>query len=217
MVAKVDQTHAALVPPVDAKPAEVTPPDQKPAEAEQKPAEEQAATDEAAKAAESAGLDMASLNTEFATTGTLSEASFEALSKVGIDKATVESYIAGQVALAAQRDTEGFSLVGGKEQFDTMAAWAATNMSDADREAFNASVSGSPAQMKQAVLGLKASYEAAMGSDPSLVRGAGAPSAGVTPYASRAEVVAAMKDSRYQNDPAYRALVEQRIGLMDSF
>lgn len=187
--------------PAESKPAEGTPPAEGSAE-------------EAAKAAK---LDIAVLETEFAETGALTEASYKALEAAGFGKDVVDTYIAGQVALAAQRDAEGFALAGGKDQYTAMTAWAQTNMSPADVAAFDAAVTGSPAQMKQAITALKAQYVAANGNVPNLNTGIPAASSGETAFQSRAEVTAAMRDSRYRADPAYRALVERRIGLMDSF
>ncbi len=51
---------------------------------------------EATAAVEKAGLDMNELNTEFATAGNLSEASYAKLAAVGFDKAAVDNYVAGQ-------------------------------------------------------------------------------------------------------------------------
>jgi len=229
MLAKVDEVHAATL--ANAKPAALGAPVEDPAKVAAaaatppadaaKPADEATPKadekDPAAEAAKSAGLDMTALNEEFATSGTLSEASYQALDKVGISKDVVDNYIAGQQALAVQRDNEGYGLAGGKDQYTNMVTWAASNMSPAEIEAFNGSVTGDPAQMKQAILGLKAAYEGALGSDPALLKGGASVPSGETAFGSRAEVTAAMRDRRYANDPAYRAMVERRVGLMDNF
>lgn len=232
MVAKVDAAAAAHAEPVvsplatgaapvlpSTKPAEGageklagTPADgagEKPAD---KPADEQKPVEAPAKP------DVAALTKEFAETGSLSEASYAALESAGLTKDVVDSYIAGQVALAAQRDAVGYSHVGGKEAFTAMATWAASALAPADVEVLNRGLSGSDAEMKAAVLSLKAQYEAANGKAPQLTTGSGAgANEAATPFASRAEVTAAMRDPRYKNDPAYRATVEWRVGLMENF
>jgi Phage T7 capsid assembly protein len=187
------------------------------APADEKPPEGE--TDPAAEAVKAAQLDMGTLSEEFAQAGKLSDASYAALEKAGIPKATVDQYIAGQQALAGARDAEGFALAGGQEQYGKMVQWALANLSEAEQSAFDTAVVGSPASMNQAITALKSKYEAANGSDPKLLGGqqGGGGSEGDTPFASRAEVTVAMRDPRYSRDPAYRAVVERRVGLMDNF
>ncbi|NCT81916.1 MAG: capsid assembly protein [Comamonadaceae bacterium] len=216
-IAKVDEVSKSLGAPGPQAQPPATPqvPEQAPAAT---PASgEQPPKGEAEQVVQAAGLDMNALSAEFADKGQLSEASYAALEKAGIGKDVVDGYIAGQQALVSQRETEGHSLVGGKDQYSTMVQWASANMSPAEIETFNKSVTGTPAEMKQAILGLKASYEAVLGAEPKLVAGQRGASQEDTPFASRSEVTAAMRDSRYSNDPAYRAQVERRIGLMDNF
>jgi hypothetical protein len=182
---------------------------------EQKPAEGDQAAAEAVKAAK---LDMAALGQEFATTGALSSASYKALADAGYSQDLVDGYIAGQQAIAAQRESEGYALGGGKEAYTAMVSWAARNLSADEQAVFDTAVGGSPAQMKQAITALKAQYEAANGRDPQLIQGRStAGGEGDAPFASRAEVTAAMRDPRYRNDTAYREMVERRVGLMDNF
>lgn len=170
----------------------------------------------AEEAVAAAKLDMATLQAEFAAEGKLSDASMAALEKAGFGRDVVDSYIAGQVALAQVAQQEAFGLVGGEAQYGQMLTWAQSALSPAEVEAFNAAVVN-PAARKQAILGLKAQMEAAVGRDPRLVSGATQGAGNEGPFASRAEAVAAMKDARYRTDPAYRASVERRVGLMDNF
>lgn len=163
-----------------------------------------------AAALQAKGLDINDFNAEYADKGALSEESYAKLAKVGFDKATVDSVVAGQVALRAQADAEGYAVAGGQEAFTKMSAWAAANLTAPQKEAFNTAVSGSTDAMKLAVAGLRAQYEAASGREPTLVGGA-APGATNTGYQSRAEMTAAMRDPRYQKDAAYRKSVETKV------
>jgi hypothetical protein len=181
------------------------------------PKEGEKTPEEAAKALADAKVDVQSMSTEYAEKGQLSEQSYAKLAEAGFPKEVVDSYIAGQEALAAQRGQEGFKLAGGEDQFKAMATWAVQALPQAEIDAFNASMDGSPAQMKQAILGLKAQFEAANGKDPQLVQGNSGGNSPTGAFASRAEVTAAMRDPRYKADPAYRADVERRVGLMDNF
>jgi len=173
---------------------------------------------QAAAAVSSAKLDMSTLSQEYATSGALSDASYAALASAGFDKGTVDTFIAGQAALAAQQEQAGYALAGGQEAYTAMASWAATAFTPAELTAYNQAVASGPVATKQAVLALKAQYEAAVGKDPQLLSGNSAvDNSGDQPFASRAEVTAAMRDPKYKSDPAYRALVERRIGAMSTF
>lgn len=171
----------------------------------------------AAKAAESAGLDINTLQAEFDSSGTLSEESYGALEKAGIGKAYVDAFIAGQQALTEQGLIRAYEQVGGKDQFQAMTSWAKEGFTPAEIDAYNAAVAhADEATRNQALLGLKARYEAANGKQPKLL--SGGVSSGVTSgYASRAEMVADMRDPKYNSDSAYRARVQQKLAVTHSF
>jgi hypothetical protein len=174
--------------------------------------------DPAAAAITAAKLDAGALSQEWAATGSLSAESYKALETAGFGKDIVDTYIAGQVALANERDNKGFVLAGGKESFDKMASWAVSALTPAEVEVLNAGLAGNEAQMTQSITALKARYEASFGKDPVLTQGnASGTLSGEQPFESRAQVTEAMRDPKYRADPAYRAMVERRIGLMQVF
>jgi hypothetical protein len=161
-------------------------------------------------AVQSAGLDFAALNTEFAEKGALSPESYAAMEQRGITKAVVDSYIAGQQALNAQYEAKAFTEAGGQEQFSQMSQWAAKNLPAAEIAAFNDAVdSGDEAKMRFAVSGLKARFTAALGSTPNLVQGGN--TSAVQGYQSLAQMKADMAKPEYQKDPAFRQQVMDRI------
>jgi hypothetical protein len=166
--------------------------------------------DAAKAAADAAGLKLEDMNAEYAATGKLSDASYAKLEKVGISKDIVAAFITGQEAVRAQVEQKAYSLVGGEEKYAQMLGWAATGLTPPEVEAFNAAVIGTPAAQALAISGLKARFEAAVGSDPSLVRGdsSGGSAGG---YQSRAQVTADIKDPRYKKDPAYRDAVKTKL------
>jgi len=85
-------------------------------------------------------------------------------------------------------------MVGGDEAYTEMAEWAASNMSDGEKKAYNTAVNSKDMDtVKLAVDGLKAKYESANGSEPSLTQGKATPTT-EQGYASWAEVTAAMSD-----------------------
>ena len=167
--------------------------------------------DIAEKAVASAGLNMENLATEYAEKGELNTKSYEALEKAGIPKDYVDQFIEGQKAIGEKQTNTVKSLVGGNDAYSEMANWAADNLTDAEKTAYNTAVNSKDLETaKLAVVGLKAKFEKANGSEPSLVEGKSAPS-GEAGYKSWAEVTRAMSDDRYQKDPAYQAAVKDKL------
>ena len=167
--------------------------------------------DIAEKAVETAGLNMDTLASEYAEKGELDEKSYEALEKAGIPKDYVNQFIEGQKAIADQQASSIKNMVGGSEAYTEMTAWAAENMSEEEKTAYNTAVNSKDIETaKLAVVGLKAKFEKANGNEPNLLEGKGTVS-GEKGYASWAEVTRAMSDDRYSKDPAYQAMVQEKL------
>lgn len=163
-------------------------------------------------AVESAGLDMAALETEFADSGELSEASLAALEKAGIPKATVDAYIAGQVAQAEAATTALLADVGGQEAYAEMTEWASENMSDAEIDAFNGILeAGNPAATKLALGDLKAKFVAANGSEPQVRLQGNASSASGSTYDSVDALMKDMQNPEYHTNESFRAKVAAKL------
>lgn len=177
-----------------------------------------AVTQDAAQAAvESAGLDFTALNTEYAEAGALSEDTYKALEGKGIPKAMVDSYIAGQEALAVQWKNSAFAEAGGEEQYTKMVEWAKESLSPAEKVAFNkAAESGTIDEFKLAISGLKGRFESANGKSAKLLSGE-SPSSTSQGYQSRAQMTADMKNPLYKTDPAFRKSVENKLAVTTSF
>lgn len=171
--------------------------------------------DIAEKAVESAGLNMDSLASEYNEKGELDAKSYEALEKAGIPKDYVNQFIEGQKAIADQQATSIKDMVGGADAYAEMSNWAADNMSEEEKTAYNTAVNSKDIETaKLAVVGLKAKFEKANGNEPNLVEGKGTIT-GQDGYKSWAEVTAAMSDDRYQKDPAYQAMVQEKLANSD--
>ena len=171
--------------------------------------------DIAEKAVESAGLNMETLSSEYAEKGELDTKSYDALEKAGIPKDYVNQFIEGQKAIADQQATSIKDMVGGADTYSEMSNWAAENMSEEEKTAYNTAVNSKDIETaKLAVVGLKAKFERANGNEPSLVEGK-ATVTGQGGYKSWAEVTAAMGDDRYQKDPAYQAMVQEKLANSD--
>ena len=165
----------------------------------------------AEKAVDSAGLDMSALQAEYAEKGELDTKSYEALEKAGISKEYVDSYIAGQEAIAKTQADEIKSTVGGDETYQEMVDWASKNMTEGEKTAYNKAVnSGDMDTVKLAVNALKGQFERANGVEPKLVEGKAQPSQ-EQGFLSWAQVTEAMADPRYAKDTAYQNEVKNKL------
>lgn len=158
-----------------------------------------------------------SATNEFIESGELSEKSLKALEEQGLARNLVEAYVAGQRALMENQVNQVKATVGGEENYNAMAEWAAENLDQSELDAFNEVVeSGSINQAQMAVRGLYSQFASAGGKAPNLIQGNTSGSA-VKPFNSAAQVTEAMRDPRYKNDPAYRKTVEDRLAVTSSF
>ena len=167
--------------------------------------------DIATKAVDSAGLNMESLSEEYAKDGKLADGSYKSLEKAGIPKDYVDKFIAGQQAIADQQSTTVKDLVGGTQAYDSMSEWAGNNLNETEKTAYNSAVNSKDLEaVKLAVVGLKARYAQATGSEPKLVEGKSSAS-GEQGFQSWAQVTQAMSDPRYAKDPAYQTEVKNKL------
>jgi len=160
---------------------------------------------DAAAAVKQAGLDFEALNAEYAANQTITDESYAKLEKAGIKRDIVDAYIEGQKALTERTQQGIYSTIGGEENYKGMIQWAAQNLDEGAKAAFNASVAGTVEQAKLAVAGLYSQFVAAEGAPPSLVKGTA--TGGSVGYESNAQFIADINDPRYRTDPAYRAAV----------
>jgi len=100
---------------------------------------------------------------------------------------------------------------GGEQAYAQIVNWAKSNIPSDQLTAFNEVVnSGSVQAIQLAVSGLKAEYDNANGVEGRMVTGK-APTKSGDVFRSQAELVAAMNDSRYDRDPAYRQDVIEKL------
>jgi hypothetical protein len=173
------------------------------------PVEEPKTADDAVEAA---GLDMGKLTEEYDTNEGLTDDSYAALEAAGIPKATVDQYIQGQKALVAQAQTEAYSLTDGKEGYEAMSQWAKANLSEAELSNYNTQVNSPNSKVREmAIRGLHSQFASDSGDGKPLVHGNNSVTADGSGFKSRAQMIEAMQDSKYQSDPAYRAEVEAKL------
>ena len=163
-------------------------------------------------------------STEYAEKGEVSQetlAKFSEMSSADL----VKSYIEMQANLPQQQapvelsDGEVNSIknsVGGEKGYSDLVNWATTNVDKPRLEAFNNLLnSGDVAAVQLAVDGMKAQYDNVNGYEGRMLSGK-QPSSSGDIFRSQAELVAAMGDPRYNNDPAYRQDVIAKLERSDN-
>ena len=164
-----------------------------------------------------------SANDEFyANDGKLSEETLEKFSSMS-SKELVEAYleVQGTPEFQAQSsDTADLSdaeinqvknNVGGEQAYANIIGWAQENLDAQAQEAFDSIVAtGSVQAINIAVAGLKSQYEAANGFEGKMYTGK-PPKTGGDVFRSQQELVRAMSDPRYENDPAYRQDIIEKL------
>ena len=160
----------------------------------------------------------------YANEGTLSKETIEKFSEMS-SQDLVNAYLEIQ-ANNPQAPTQGIELseaqvnsvqnaAGGEANYNRVIEWAASNLPDAQINAFDSVVdSGNPAAIGIAFQGLQSQYNEANGYEGRMLQGKPASSTGDV-FRSQAELVAAMGDHRYDNDPAYRADVVRKLDQSD--
>jgi hypothetical protein len=172
----------------------------------------EASPEQAADALASVGLDYNAISERYQTEGKLADADRQALNKAGVPDAMIDAYVAGQQAVADAYVTSIKDAAGGAEEFSRITQWAAKGLPAAEINAFNKAMDGKDVEAaKLAVAGLKSRYEAANGQEPQLQRGGTGPASVGDVFLSNEELVTAMRDPRYRQDPGYRNSVIQKL------
>ena len=105
--------------------------------------------------------------------------------------------------------------VGGESEYGKIVSWAKENMPDADSKAFDDLVStGNVGAIRLAAQGLQAKYNDANGYEGRMLSGK-SPKTSEDTFRSQAELVRAMSDPRYDDDPAYRQDVIAKLDRSD--
>ncbi len=159
-------------------------------------------------------------STEFAEKGELSPETMEKFGSMSSQE-LVEAYMAHR---ANNPNTESkpadltesqvntiVNQAGGQESYNTLMEWAGSNLPENYTNAFNNIIeSGNTEAITIAVAGLRSQYEQVNGYEGRMLSGKGVPQQ-VDAFRSQAEVVQAMADPRYDNDPAYRNDVFEKL------
>ena len=107
-----------------------------------------------------------------------------------------------------------YTAVGGEAEYGNMINWAKDNFSDAEIDAYDQIIeTGNMSQISLALQSLYLRYTDSMGQDGNLLQGK--PAASQDSFRSQQELIQAMNDPRYDNDPAYRQDVLSKLDRSD--
>ena len=107
-------------------------------------------------------------------------------------------------------------MVGGEKAYKSMLTWAGDNLSKEEIEMYdNVMASGNANSIYFAVQALSGKYSDSVGSDGKLLTGKRSAAQQDAQFRSQQELVAAMNDPRYDNDPAFRDDVMRKLTNSD--
>jgi hypothetical protein len=132
-----------------------------------------------------------------------------------ITKDSPQNLVQSQADISDRDINQIQNSVGGEGAYDNLIGWASDNLSEAAVEAFDAAVNtGSPHTIQLMVNGLKAQYDEANGYEGRTLSGK-PPRGSTDTFRSQPELIAAMSDPRYENDPAYRQDIIEKLDRSD--
>ena len=109
-----------------------------------------------------------------------------------------------------------FEMVGGEQAYKSMLSWAGQSLDKAEVEMYDSVMaSGNANSIYFAVQALQNKYTDAVGNDGQLLTGKRSAAQQDAQFRSQQELVAAMNDPRYDNDPAFRDDVMRKLTNSD--
>jgi len=109
-----------------------------------------------------------------------------------------------------------FEMVGGEQAYKSMLSWAGQSLDKAEIEMYDSVMaSGNANSIYFAVQALQNKYTDAVGNDGQLLTGKRSAAQQDAQFRSQQELVAAMNDPRYDNDPAFRDDVMRKLTNSD--
>lgn len=120
-----------------------------------------------------------------------------------------------QEVLTEAQAKQLFEMVGGEKAYQAMISWAGQNLSKQEIEMYDSVMGrGDPNAIFFAVQALNNKYSEAVGNDGQLLTGRGS-NENTDVFRSQSELVRAMSDPRYENDPAYRQDLMRKLERSD--
>ena len=160
---------------------------------------------------------------EYAETGNISDEMMQQFGEMSSQE-LVEAYMniqanAPEAVADELSESEVNSIknsVGGDQAYDNVMQWAGENLDPDQVDAFdNIIATGNSTAIQMMVNGLKAQYDSSNGYEGRMLSGKSANASSSDVFRSQAELVAAMSDSRYESDPAYRNDLLEKLDRSD--
>lgn len=189
-------------------------------ESEEEPDDEEPVEEESRDYEDFSGL-LSLAGEEYSKNGELSQETLDAFSQMS-SQDLVKAYFEMQEnspsqsgrELTNQEVNQLQNMVGGQAAYNQLTSWAAENFSEGEIEAFDSLIeSGNTNAIQLALQALYYRYTDSMGVEGNMLTGKPARSQDV--FRSQAELVRAMADPRYDNDPAYRQDVIDKLDRSD--
>lgn len=131
-----------------------------------------------------------------------------------VEETSEETEEQGESLTEAQAQ-ELFKMVGGEKAYQSMINWAGQNLSQEEIQMYDSVMGkGDPNAIFFAVQALNSKYSDSVGRDGQMLSGKSAKSEDNS-FQSQQELVQAMSDPRYDNDPAYRRSVLNKLANSD--
>lgn len=168
--------------------------------------------DDVEKTLESQGFNYEELQKEYLENGDITQETREKLHKIGMSEDFINDFIEGKKAQNAQKvaqeQAELADFIGGKDTFDSVIKWAASNLSQEEIASINSIRDMTAAKL--ILQGLKSRMNDNEGTIPQFVNGSGQ-SFTEDIFESKEQVMEAIRDKRYKTDPAYVKKVTAKI------
>lgn len=145
-----------------------------------------------------------------ANNGQLTEGHYAELSAAGYgDKAMVDQYFAGQMALRQQQQQHVFSQLGGQAKVEAAMEWAASNLSAEQINSINSDLAAASldgqARILQSLITQSATVSTALKASP------GGSGGSTQPYGSLSEFYADVAKPEYRSDKAFAQQCQARL------
>ena len=132
-----------------------------------------------------------------------------------VEETTDEEPESEAETLTEAQAQELFKMVGGEKAYESMIKWAGQNLSQEEIQMYDSVMGkGDPNAIFFAVQALNSKYSDSVGRDGQMLSGKSAKSEDNS-FQSQQELVQAMSDPRYDNDPAYRRSVLNKLANSD--
>lgn len=149
---------------------------------------------------------------EYATTGKLSEASYNELAKLGFSKRDVDIYVNGQKEIARNFTNTLYEKVGGEQAYAELVQWSASNLDKATIERYNEAVSNNDRETIMSLVEFaKFKKEGTTtNTKPNRISGDSSDVPAFAPFKDKTEWQRATSNKNYGKDIKYTNMVDNR-------